>query len=58
MRSYDLHWKDDRNWYEWNKENECFEIKKDAPEEAQKSYKHYMEQVRDASEKYKRGIIV
>lgn len=44
MIKLDFYWTTNRDWWEW-KENGSRVIKPDAPEEAQESYKHYLEQL-------------
>jgi len=45
MRNIDLHWMDNREW--WEIRDHIPVVKKDAPPEAQESYKHYLEQTKD-----------
>ena len=46
MRNIDLHWMDNREWWEIDDELHPI-VRKDAPPEAQESYKHYLEQTKD-----------
>lgn len=46
MRKLDLYWMMNRDWI-YQQENGVFELKPDAPPEAQESYKHYLEQVKE-----------
>ena len=43
MRKLDYYWKSNKSWYH-RKENGVAVINEDAPQEAQESYKHYLEQ--------------
>ena len=52
MRKLDYYWKSNKEWY-YRKENGVCVIKDDAPPEAQKSYKHYLEQIEHASNRMK-----
>lgn len=47
MRKLDFYWKTNKGWY-YRKENGVCVLKDDAPEEAKKSYKHFLEQEREA----------
>lgn len=42
MRNIDLYWRSNREWWEFK--NHIPVIRKDAPEEAQKSYANYLKQ--------------
>lgn len=50
MRKLDYYWATNRDWWEWKK-NGWREIKPDAPKEAQESFKHYLEQLKDGVDK-------
>ncbi|MFQ9512021.1 MAG: hypothetical protein ACLR19_00015 [Clostridia bacterium] len=43
MKRLDFYWSSNPDWWEW-KPNGMRVIKPDAPNEAQESYKHYLEQ--------------
>ena len=45
MRKLDYFWATNRDWW-YRKENGVKVLKKDAPPEAQESYKHYLEQIK------------
>ena len=44
MKILDFYWSLNTDWWEW-KPNGMRVIKPDAPNEAQESYKHYLEQI-------------
>lgn len=46
MRKLDYYWRSNKNWYHMD-ENDDFVINEDAPPEAQESYKHYLEQIKE-----------
>ena len=50
MRKLDYHWTDNKDWY-YQKDNGVFVVRDDAPEEAKKSYEHYLEQSREAAKR-------
>lgn len=54
MRKFDYHWMDDENWFHQLK-NGVFVVNDDAPPEAQKSYKHYLEQKERAERMVEEG---
>jgi hypothetical protein len=45
VRKLDFYWQTNEDWY-YLDENLTFRLKEDAPEEAQESYKHYLEQIK------------
>ena len=47
MRKFDYYWQTNKDWY-YRKENGVAVPKDTAPEEAKKSYAHYLEQKRRA----------
>ena len=50
MRKLDFYWQTNKDWY-YRKENGACVLKDSAPEEAKKSYEHYLEQTRAAAKK-------
>ena len=46
MRKLDYYWTTNKEWYEWTENLERV-IRPDAPPEAQESYKHYLEQIKN-----------
>ncbi|MBR6314663.1 MAG: hypothetical protein IKR49_08540 [Clostridia bacterium] len=55
MRRFDYFWASKDEWYEFN-ENGDPKVRTDAPQEAQDSYKHYLEQKKRATEQVRQGI--
>ena len=53
MRKLDYFWRSNENWYHLNS-NGVFVLNDDAPEEAQKSYEHYLEQKGTTREKHEK----
>ena len=53
MRKLDLYWTDNPDWW-YRDENGVRHIKEDAPEDAKKSYEHYLEQQKRHEETLKR----
>lgn len=47
MKKLDLFWKSNRSWWEFK--NHIPTIKKDAPPQAQESYKRYLQQIKELS---------
>lgn len=45
MRKLDLYWKSKKEW-RLLQDNGTYVVKSDAPPEAQKSYEHYLEQIK------------
>ena len=43
MRKYDTFWMSNKSWWHWNEAGDQI-LNDDAPEEAKKSYAHYLEQ--------------
>jgi len=43
MKRIDMHWMDKKEW--WEVKDNVPVVKNDAPQEAQESYKHYLEQI-------------
>ena len=54
MRVFDYHWKSNPAWYHRN-EYGIAVLNDDAPEEAKKSYQHFLEQSRYAEQRVKEG---
>ena len=50
MRKLDYFWKSNKDWY-YRKENGACVLKDTAPEEAKRSYEHFLEQSREAERK-------
>lgn len=48
MTKLDCYWATNKNWYYIN-ENCDFVIREDAPEEAKKSFEHYLQQLEEKS---------
>ena len=43
MKKYDMHWMSNKEWWEF--QNHIPVVKADAPDEAQKSYTNYLEEL-------------
>lgn len=56
MRKYDTYWESNKDWY-YVKDGR-FIVREDAPKEAQDSYKHYLEQLKEMREYAKRKRII
>ena len=54
MRKFDYYWMSKNEWYH-QKDNGVFIVNDNAPPEAQKSYKHYLEQARRAEQEVAEG---
>ena len=52
MTKYDMYWKSNKEWWEYNEWHRPV-IKKSAPKYAQMSYRHYREQIKREIERYK-----
>ena len=46
MRKLDYYWATNKDWYKWTEDGDRV-IKPDAPPEAQESYKHYLDQIKE-----------
>ena len=53
MKKLDFYWMSDSDW--WELQNHVPVLKSDAPQEAQDSYKQYLEQCRKFDEIYGKG---
>ena len=54
MTKLDNFWMSNEDWIEERESGFGWKLRDDAPEEAQESYKHYLEQLKEAS---KRGAV-
>ena len=54
MRKFDYFWKTNKSWFH-RKKNGVAVINDDAPQEAQESYKRYLEQSKRAAEEVRQG---
>lgn len=45
MRKFDMFWRSNKEWYHF--EDGYFVVNDNAPEEAKKSYEHYLEQCKE-----------
>ena len=46
MTKFDYYWRSNKDWYYLTK-NGDFVVREDAPEEAQESYRHYLQQKKE-----------
>lgn len=55
MRKYDYFWLTERDWWHWDEATGERILNDDAPEEAKKSYAHYLEQCEQVASEIRSG---